>query len=193
MKENKTKEIKEQPISSSAKYTGKVTIAFQNKQKKTLSSKTYHNAGCGPLFKFMALCLQGNYKQAEKLRPNRIKLFYNSSLSPSDSTPTDTDSLALTSYVSSNRPAEINTNSDENSYYTTFHFLVPAVYLMSSLSSDEGLSINQIAIYPETTDSCSAYFNLIDSENNEWDPIKLEDLDENINIIIDWQMSIMNK
>jgi hypothetical protein len=59
-------------------YTGKVKISFCQ-GSKIIKSKTYSNNGCGPLFKFIAQCIQGEYKQAEKIRPNKVKLFFNTS------------------------------------------------------------------------------------------------------------------
>jgi hypothetical protein len=79
---NKAESATKSSSSSAAlSYSGKVKVSFC-KGTKVLKSKTYSNNGCGPLFKFIAQCIQGEYKQAEKIRPNKVKLFCNISDTP---------------------------------------------------------------------------------------------------------------
>lgn len=181
-------------------YSGKIKISYC-KGNKVLKSKTYSNAGCGPLFKFVAHCLQGDYRMAEKYRPTKIKLFNNTSSDPSDWAWKDIK--AITNFVSTNTTSDIAVINDENGkiigYKTILHFLVPAVLIdKSNINSVFDTYINQICLYSAKEldeEKCSAYFLLTktDEENNlEWDGLKIQDIAENINILIDWEMSIKN-
>ena len=206
-KQNKNKVEQAANISSSSaslNYTGKVSVKFC-KGNKVLKSKTYSNNGCGPLFKFIAQCLQGEYRQAEKLRPNKIKLFSNTSeevkLSWNETT------KAVTGFVTSNSPADIDViknGSEIIGYKTILHFLVPAVYVDSSKFNDDKqkFGITQLCLYStkETDDAkCSAYFLFTNKETDDagnevevWDGLSTNDTDENVNLLIDWEMSIKN-
>jgi hypothetical protein len=152
-------------------YTGKVKISFCQ-GSKIIKSKTYSNNGCGPLFKFIAQCIQGEYKQAEKIRPNKVKLFFNTS----DEVKLDWDKTkSATSFVTSNAPADIAVIKDDLSniigYKTILHFLVPAVFVNMETASNmnKSFEINQICLYStkELVDkNCSAYF-LFTSEDGK--------------------------
>ena len=53
-------------------YSGEVTVR-QKLGKATLASRTIHNAGCMPLFKFIAKALAGEFSSAQL--PAKIQLF----------------------------------------------------------------------------------------------------------------------
>lgn len=53
-------------------YSGEVTIR-QKLGKATLGARTIHNAGCMPLFKFIAKALAGEFSSAQL--PTKIQLF----------------------------------------------------------------------------------------------------------------------
>lgn len=182
-------------------YSGKVTISLYKKDK-ILQKKVYHNAGCSSLFRFVALCLQGDYKRAEKYRPCRVQLFNNTSEYPPVNNSLDWDKMKpLTGFISSNRPAEINESS--GNWSATLHFLVPAVYINKKILSNN--KINQICLYPRIEsdtnieNNCSAYFLFTKEEpqadgsiNIEWDALETTNENENINLLIDWELSIRN-
>lgn len=182
-------------------YSGKVTVSLCKKDK-ILQTKVYHNAGCSSLFKFIALCLQGDYARADKYRPCRVQLFNNTSEYPPITEDLDWDKMKpLTGFISSNRPATISENN--GNYSTTIHFLVPAVYINKKIL--ENNKINQICLYPgvvsDTTieDNCSAYFLFVKEEEQtdgstiiKWDALETTNENENINLLIDWELSIKN-
>lgn len=182
-------------------YFGKVTISLCKKDK-ILQTKVYHNAGCSSLFKFLALCLQGDYLRAEKYRPCKIQLFNNTSENPPAPGNLDWDKMKpLTGFISSNRPASISENN--GNFSAIIHFLVPAVYINKNML--EKSKINQICLYPEiisdatAKNNCSAYFLFVKNENQadgktstKWDALETTDADENINLLIDWELSITN-
>ena len=204
---NNTAEEAAKYDSSSAElsYIGKINIQFCD-GNKILKRRTYYNNGCGPLFKFVAHCLQGDYSQAEKIRPNKIKLFSNNSTEVKlDWTKTK----SVSGFVTSNAPADIDVIKDDNKniigYKAILHFLVPAAFVDSKNIQEEdtnaqvkkGSGINQIGLYStkETDDKKpSAYFLFKKTENEVdiWDGLQTDDLSENINILIDWEMSIKN-
>lgn len=196
-------------------YSGKIKINLC-KGKKVLKSKTYSNNGCGPLFKFIAQCLQGNYRQAEKLRPNKIQLYSNLATRPDSANYFGDDVHPITGFVTSNSPAdigEIRNGEHIIGFKTVLHFLVPAVYIdKESLKNPDDInkpfSINQISLYSTkeyNISNCSAFFYLTKeikettAEGSEevigvdWDGIGYDDLSENLNLLIDWEMSIENK
>lgn len=181
-------------------YSGKVTISLCKKDK-ILQTKVYHNAGCSSLFKFVALCLQGEYMRAEKYRPCKIQLFNNTSDSPPESL--DWSKLKpLTGFIYSNRPATVSTDGEK--FSTIIHFLVPAAYIDKTIL--ENNKINQICLYPGAAsdatakDNCSAYFLFVKedeqadgSTSTVWDALEITNENENnINLIIDWELSITN-
>lgn len=53
-------------------YSGQVKLSVQ-KGNKTLSTKTYHNAGTSKLFKFICEALAGNFRRG--MLPSKIALF----------------------------------------------------------------------------------------------------------------------
>lgn len=186
--------------SATLNYTGKVKISFCN-GSKVFKSKTYSNNGCGPLFKFIAQCLQGEYKQAEKTRPTKVKLFYNTATSPVVNWH-DSSIRVATNFITSNAPADIAvikdyTTGQISGYKTILHFLIPAVFVDTS-SVNDTFEINQICLYPAkefTDENCSAYFLFTETDEEgtvTWAGLSTEDLVENMNILIDWEMSITN-
>lgn len=180
--------------SATLEYSGKITISWC-RQNKILRKKIYHNAGCDLLFKFIALCWKGDYVRAEKYRPVKIQLFNNTMDNiPGSIEEMDWDRVkALTGFITMNRNAEINDESDGNGFSTTLHFLVPTVYIKKNTTTN---TINQIGLYSNAAtkkEECSAYFLCVDADNPaEWAPLETQNEDENINLIIDWELSIKN-
>jgi len=60
--------------SNSFNYNGEITVSLI-KNNKVYKSKTYHNNGRWPLFKFFSECLAGNFKNALPYRPQYLVLF----------------------------------------------------------------------------------------------------------------------
>jgi hypothetical protein len=60
---------------------------------------------------------------------------------------------------------------------------------------NKSFEINQICLYStkELIDkNCSAYFLFTSEDGKSWAGLSTEDLAENLNVLIDWEMSIMN-
>ena len=181
-------------------YSGKIKVSYC-KGNKVVKSKTYSNTGCGPLFKFIALSLQGDYRMAEKYRPVKVKLFNNLASHPEN---WSWDVVKpITNFITTTTTSDIAQISDEDGkiigYKTILHFLVPAVLVdKSSISNNINSYINQICLYSGkelNEQNCSAYFLLTDVDddgNLVWDGLDVQDIAENINILIDWEMSIKN-
>lgn len=187
----------------SLSYEGKVTVKIQ-RSGKTISSKTYHNSGRLPLFKFLCNCLAGVY--SEQNRPAKIKLFNYDYASAGKYDPAQfnwdndiNDAEVVTPFVTyTSSPVikeEIATpdGTKENAYNVTYHFKINDTYI-------SGEEINVIAIYgtnvvDQKNDAC-AYFVLKKkkdgSSDEEWDPIRIQTTGS-YSIIIEWTMKVSNK
>ena len=196
---------------SSIGYSGKVTVTVKS-GKNTISKHTYKNGGGLNLWYFICAALAGQYTSAERYRPTRIVLYY----CKEPNVPTDISDLnasekftKLTGEISINRATEvlpIKSGSKTVNYAATLHFLIPPVYF-NALSNDDKISINTVVLYgkniptniQENPQSYSAYyfFSTLDQNgNNVWDTkniLKLKDIKDNYNVIIDWEMSVDNK
>lgn len=185
------RKIKSEPKSSSQHigYSGKVTITLQ-KGKTVLSKQVFHNSGSTLLFRFFSYSLAGQYKEAEKYRPSKIKLFSNkSSLAEAKLTPMK-DVIELSDFLTDTGAPMITTDNVVNNSSTTFHFIVPNSFIYSLVSQHK---INQICLYSaDETDRerYLAYFLITDEFNLNWSPIEVAN--DNINLIIDWEMVTQN-
>lgn len=192
-------------------YSGKVTVTVKS-GKNTISKHTYKNGGGLNLWYFICAALAGQYTSAERYRPARIVLYY----CKAPTVPTDISDLntsekftKLTGEISINRATEVLPVKDGSktvNYAATLHFLIPPVYF-NALSNDDNISINTVVLYgkniptniQESPQSYSAYyfFSTLDQNgNNVWDTkniLKLKDIKDNYNVIIDWEMSVDNK
>lgn len=194
MKNDKLKSTKEvsapKGTGSSVEYSGKVTVTLK-KGSRTLNKRTFNNSGTDKLFKFFSLCLAGRYREAEELRPSKIMLFK----SDGDLQTTKVNPTASTSRVSefisnTGNPTVHVSSGDDKTCSTTFHFLVPNAYIHS-----DAKKINQIRIYAakDTNENKDylAYFLLTDEDNTAWESIDPSGTD--VNLILDWEMIVMNK
>lgn len=216
MAKRKTKKKETQPKNQNINLAGTQTLNYQgsvtiklNHGKKTVLSKTYHNAGMPSLFKFLATALAGNYSEA--LRPCKIKLFYWKKADDYNLSPKDFDWITafneavppsnVSTFVTyDNTPKvdreEITYTKDGNSYTdtqykTTLHFRVPFALIA-------GDKINLIGLYPSnsyvgTEKDPSAYYLLANDDGTKWEALDLENIEGNYSIIIDWTMAVLNK
>ena len=164
--------------------------------KQLISNYEYKNAGTKLLFRFLCECLRGSYTTADKYRPTKIRLFYNSQAYPtSEGTDVRPETTAPRSmFVPLNTVPDIYEAEEQGTYKTVLHFLIPYAYMTPSTGSG-GSTINQVCLYSSnTTDSkdYSAYFYLTNSERTEWNAIDFGDAASNYNLIIEWEMSISN-
>lgn len=135
---------------STISYTGTIVTKILS-GKQVISTKTFHNSGNLPLFKFLCYCLAGNYNEVVAgLIPGKIKLFHNIADNPRS---VDSDVIPRSTLITVNTTASIEQDLANNSCTTTLHFLVPFALLIDT-DDTETASINEIAIYPmETTES----------------------------------------
>lgn len=192
------------PTNSSLAYQGTVTTKVMH-FNKVISSKTYHNTGNLPLFKFICYCLAGDFGTiANNLIPMKIRLYYNSSTSPTNATDAEDTIHAMSSLISVNTTASVFTSAADNYCSTTLHFLVP--YALIRID-EEHKSVNEIALFPaeateadakitESNSRYSAKYLLTKTDATGrtllWDPIDLSDFKENYNVVVEWEMKISN-
>ena len=65
----------EQPLNLG--YSGKIKLSIKS-GKTTIATRNYTNHGTTELFRFLCLCLAGQYRAADTIRPTKIKLFKSS-------------------------------------------------------------------------------------------------------------------
>jgi len=158
---------------TTADYTGNIILTIKA-GKKVLSKTTYKNNGMLPLFKFIALCLEGAYSNAEYYRPCRITFAH----VEDKAQPTAIRKQSIPIYCNS-RANKAGTNS----WSTYLHFEVPASYL----TGVEG--INQLCLYNSKdtdsyTESLCAYFQL---END----LELQ-ANKQYTYVVEWELNIAN-
>ena len=167
-------------------YQGTVKISIKDKNK-IIKTFEYHNNGTDELFKFLCLCIGGDYKATDRLRPFKIKLFdrndpYSRGIAPK------TD-LAVSGLVSVNKPATYNLT--ENKIAVTLHFLIP-------YSNISGTQVCQMCLYGkeygnDDITKFSAYYYLTDENNMDWNPIIIDNNRKaNYSLIIDWTLAFTN-
>ena len=148
-------------------YSGKIKLSIKA-GKTTIATRNYTNHGTAELFRFLCLCLAGQYRAADTIRPTKIKLFYSS-----DTVDTQVVGTPASGYITNNTAARPLAGSAD-SYKVVFHFLVPRIYIT-------GEQFNQIALYGTDNDldnNFSALFNLTAKNEQaqvQWDTIKTSD------------------
>lgn len=189
------KVVKKQPLN----YAGSATIKIL-RGNKTISSKTFHNAGRIPLFKFLCNCLGGTY--SEQLRPCKIKLFNYVGTATPNTIDWEADATwnwisEASSFVTYDAGPVVKlvqevTSGDEvipSHWETTYHFKVNSSYISQS-------AVNIIAIYgnngANSKADASAYFLLKQTGADAWDPITFESANNNFSVVIEWTMTFDN-
>ena len=178
-------------------YSGKILIKKFYKDK-VIEEKSQRNHGYLPLFKFLCYCLQGNYTIADRIIPNKIKLFGKNSYLDSWKTEGHEDYEGM-DIIEVLRDASLHSNfiytnkyptltQTESQVSTSLHFSLNSKYLI-------GDGIYVIALYgASTTDelSPSAVVILLDDSKTELEPITFDDEQAN-NIVIDWTLQFDNE
>jgi len=202
MAKRKTKKqvAKQEPklTTNSIGYSGIVKVSIKN-SKKVVSSFTSHNAGAGPLFRFLAKCLQGNYSEAEVIRPVKVKLFNNTnelSIVKADPTKVTGDGVhAASDFIYYNTTATIDPEKDSSGnivgYLATLHFKIPFAYLKTSQQT-----FNQLCLYGSEAindgDFSASYF-ITNAEGTDWNNIDTAEFGNNYQLIVEWTMRLTNQ
>ena len=146
-------------------YSGKVKVSTKYKNKVILHNLN-HNNGALPLFKFLCLCLSGEYTAAEPLRPFKVKLF-------------DSNNIAVSNFIPINSKPILEDISDTYSEYrTTYHFLIPYSQINNNIKFIKLYSISET-----NDDNFSAEYEL-ETE------IDISGSKNNFILIIDWELRI---
>lgn len=124
--------MKKKALTTKINYSGKVTLKT-TQGKKILQT---HNEGALPLFRFLSLCLAGDYTTAERARPFRIRLFYDSDYDSTGATKAAVldENKAVSGFISVNTAPTV---FDEN---LVLHFIIP-------YSNITGSKVNLICLY----------------------------------------------
>ena len=197
----KKKQVQQkQQYNSPISYSGKITVTVKN-GNTIISKNTYKNNGGLNLWYFLCASLAGQYTNADQFRPYRIMLYY----CKDETVPTSIENLdqdnfvKLTSEIPINRASEvlpIKESGKTINYTATLHFLIPPAYF----NAVENAKINTVVLYgkkePTTPnkDNYSAYYFF--AKDGAWDTpniLNLDDIKDNYNIIIDWEMSVDNR
>lgn len=145
-------------------YTGHVTVKLVS-DDAILKQNTYHNAGRGNLFKFIAGALSGNYIRS--LRPCNLRLFDSTghSISP------------LVYQTATTVPICTNDNG-----CVTLTFSIPGAYI-------SGDSLSEARLYGADPKADSDYLANVSLSAEEEMPAKTGDS----LLVIEWTMIISNK
>lgn len=175
MARGRKKKIVEQiPTTTTIKYEGTVQVSLL-KGNKTISKKTCHNRGKGPLFQSIGHCLVGDYQSAELTRPKYLALFSagnKGAAAPTTDTAVKTILDNITNYRTSTpiiyqgtplRESFLENDSEysNDEERVTIKFMIPFTQLTSTAD------INLFCLYgynnQANTTNPSAYFLLTDS------------------------------
>lgn len=176
-------------------YSGIVSVKIYRKDR-LISTKTFHNKGRFPLFKFLCQCLGGLY--ADENKPSQIKLFNytsgTSTLASDFNWESEADWKAgiteVSSYITLDATPVIKSTEDEENqqYKITFHFRIPDAYIA-------GQQINLIGLYGNNAvdprKDALAYYKFTD-ENGAWAPLDFSGATGNFTVIIDWTIILQN-
>ncbi len=212
------KKVVKKPVAGTANnigYTGNITVTLKN-GNKVVSTHHYKNNGKLNLWYFLSATLAGQYAEAELYRPTRIVLYWCKDEAVPTEDPiagvdlTNTNSFVrLTGEISANRATEVlpvKSGGTTVNWTATIHFLVPPAHF----SKIKDAWINTAVLYGKTEPtsittnnknnySAIYFFTKQDEVSGEikWigddDKIIVNDIKENYNLIIDWQMSFDNK
>lgn len=157
------KEIKNKS-KSSFNYTGKVTVTLE-KKNKDISKKVLFNTGTANLFKFIAICLAGNYNSASSLRPIYLNIY--SKTAPY--TPNFSDKKNLTKIIA-NTAADISELIEDGEivgYSTTMKFRFPLVQLNTAELNEWPDNFNLLSLFASGSEDeePSAYLFVKDDNN----------------------------
>jgi hypothetical protein len=189
--------------SATISYRGDVEITIQ-KNYKNIYSKTYHNAGRLPMFKFIANCLCGQYASVEELRPKFIRLYTyegaedGQEVNPNEIVWDSTKMVAVSEMSIYNGTPLPETSEIKTEATASFSFLIPfsriykdaEVYVIALFSQKS---------YQDDSDGPSAYFILTrknESGNNVWDNLidNIGNIKSNdYTVSVQWKLTIGNK
>lgn len=152
------------------KYTGKVTIEVESKNKKPVNKKILFNHGTVNLFEFLARCIGEQWSAARQLVPAYLGVF---SIEKNKGSLVTQDDFTIATKVNLNNIYKINTGDlepiyDTNrenviGYVTRLHFRVPGT-ILSSTSAPVAYQYDALALY--------CYANLNDvTKMSAWLPI----------------------
>lgn len=183
-------------------YSGSVSVSVRS-GGKTLSKKTYHNAGGTALFLYLCNCLRDGGGEASSLFPNKVKLFnvdQNKYQTPDDVAKelgksanygpsvewADISDLGIES--ASVFVAESDSgNVDSSGNRITLSFRVPYAYIASKDNR-----VNMIGLYGRgvsKTGYWSAYY--LFEKDGAWDALTINK-SQNYNLLIEWTMAFDN-
>lgn len=171
-------------------YQGKIDVRIM-KGNKTISKKSYHNAGYTDLFKFLYDCLVGEYQKLN--RPCKIKLYNKDADEKPGSVPVLTEGLAVTPYAISTVHAGVDLiNGTE--YAAVFEFKIPFTYITDAICK-AALFPNTIITQTEGEKTVDinkyATFEFVD-DNNNWAPIDRQSAVGNYSLQLTWTMTFKN-
>lgn len=176
-------------------YEGKVTLTLKS-NNRVLKSQTYKNQGTAYLFRFLGLCLAGEFNQAKNLLPNKILLLYNNNGvkatngtgSTQGAEPANAE--VRSAWQSYTQIPSVVSDSNTESVKVVYSFEVPRHTIAGIF--------NQVALYSSGVASekdfasFSAFYYLVDDDQNfddqdpsVWSPSTV--------LLIEWELTISNK
>lgn len=194
---------KEKESTTTIIYEGAVSVDIvSNKGKIKVFSKTYHNQGKLPMFKFITLCLTGAYTGAEPLRPKYLNVF--SAGTKGDNVPNDeaimsdklnTDNRRISVPIFYEGTPKHLPEANKKASKTLFKFTIP----LTQLSDIKDINLFTLSgtENKETINDPSAYFVLTETKDNITVLGNLVpegiDASKDYTIFIQWEITIKEK
>lgn len=185
------------------KYKGRVTVEVR-KGKKTISKKTYKNAGNQPLYYFLSRCIVSDDYRPE-LAPRYIRLFHRTNI---DDVSAGIDGysvpVSVAMYTNSGKVVDDPENPNYKNSAAYLHFTIPfsAIHQAEGVSGTNSITIYQAGLYDSTNidddeeGNYSARFNFTKTNEStgaeEWDPITVPTDRGDYSLFIEWTMSFEN-
>jgi len=174
-------------------YQGKIDITIK-KGNRTISRKTYHNAGHTDLFNFLYDCLVGEYQKLN--RPCKIKLYKIKDETEKGDDPNSwcwNSDLAVTPYAISTSHAAVNL-IDGTKKAAVFEFKIPFSFITDA--------IYKAALFPNTVLTEGIGADQRDSnlyatfgftkEDKTWNEIDRQSAVGNYSLQLTWTMTFQN-
>lgn len=178
------------------RYRGEVKVSIV-KNNRVISSMTYNNKGCEPLFRFLCECLKGEY--SVNARPFKIKLYGKSNQEEINSPFSEMGwqgyekSSGVTYLTTSNVEKVVDEFGVEYGCKITYQFRIPYSQLFGDTTNER---IYKAALFAKvdtySSEDIYAYFRFLNEDGDEWSPIEVN-RSENKSIIIEWSLILQNK
>lgn len=195
----------------SISYEGNIKVSIL-KGKKVCSTNIYKNSGRWPLFLFLNMCLKGDYKNAEILRPNFIDVFYCGEVGdgyipniidaqePKLITYLNSETRKTLTTIPSNLSKKITTKEDNiGSSSIKYEFIIPFTQLVDGITTIDSLALYSSNSSGEYQNPCAFFFIKGEKEKDRW---KFGNLLKNIStenikrdeysLYIEWTLSLTN-